>query len=234
MAAAASLARSRTQPSDADQPSVAGASRRGARRPPRAAPRDGAGSGKSRNFVAACMPARRAAPGARARHRSRPGQGHRREGPHHQGRRRRLAQSARLRRAGGWCRRAVAAGIPEIPAAGLLQVRPDRDASRWRASRRSPARTCIAPGSTSPTSPTTTRRTSPRSRAYRKELDDAAKDKGYRVTLLAFLMKASVVGAEGVPGVQRFAEPEKDALILKQILPHRRRRRHAGRAWSCR
>ena len=28
--------------------------------------------------------------------------------------------------------------------------------------------------------------------AYRKELDTTAKDKGYRVTLLAFLMKAAV------------------------------------------
>ena len=38
--------------------------------------------------------------------------------------------------------------------------------------------------------------------AYRKELDTAAKEKGFRVTLLAFLMKASVSALQAVPGVQ--------------------------------
>ena len=35
--------------------------------------------------------------------------------------------------------------------------------------------------------------------AYRKELDTAAKAEGYRVTLLAFLMKASVSGLGSFP-----------------------------------
>ena len=41
--------------------------------------------------------------------------------------------------------------------------------------------------------------------AYRKELDAAAKEKGYRVTLLAFLMKASVSALKAYPRVQQLA-----------------------------
>ena len=52
--------------------------------------------------------------------------------------------------------------------------------------------------------------------AYRKELDTAAKDKGYRVTLLAFLMKASVAALKQFPEVNSSLTPEKDALILKR------------------
>jgi pyruvate dehydrogenase E2 component (dihydrolipoamide acetyltransferase) len=52
--------------------------------------------------------------------------------------------------------------------------------------------------------------------AYRKELDAAAKDKGYRVTLLAFLMKASVSALKQFPEFNASLSPEKDALILKQ------------------
>jgi pyruvate dehydrogenase E2 component (dihydrolipoamide acetyltransferase) len=51
---------------------------------------------------------------------------------------------------------------------------------------------------------------------YRKELDAAAKDKGYRVTLLAFLMKASVSALKEFPEFNASLSPEKDALILKQ------------------
>nr|WP_147022476.1 dihydrolipoyllysine-residue acetyltransferase [Microvirga aerophila] len=51
---------------------------------------------------------------------------------------------------------------------------------------------------------------------YRKELDAAAKDKGYRVTLLAFLMKASVSALKQFPEFNASLSPEKDALILKQ------------------
>ena len=52
--------------------------------------------------------------------------------------------------------------------------------------------------------------------AYRKTLDSAAKDKGYRVTMLAFLMKASVVALKEFPEVNASLSPEKDALILKR------------------
>jgi pyruvate dehydrogenase E2 component (dihydrolipoamide acetyltransferase) len=52
--------------------------------------------------------------------------------------------------------------------------------------------------------------------AYRKQLDTAAKEQGYRVTLLAFLMKASVSALRQHPEVNSSLAPEKDALILKQ------------------
>jgi pyruvate dehydrogenase E2 component (dihydrolipoamide acetyltransferase) len=52
--------------------------------------------------------------------------------------------------------------------------------------------------------------------AYRKELDTAAKAEGYRVTLLAFLMKAAVSALKAYPTVNSSLTPEKDALILKR------------------
>jgi pyruvate dehydrogenase E2 component (dihydrolipoamide acetyltransferase) len=52
--------------------------------------------------------------------------------------------------------------------------------------------------------------------AYRKELDTAARDKGYRVTLLAFLLKASVSSLKHFPDFNASLTPEKDALILKK------------------
>jgi pyruvate dehydrogenase E2 component (dihydrolipoamide acetyltransferase) len=54
--------------------------------------------------------------------------------------------------------------------------------------------------------------------SYRKELDTAAKDKGFRVTLLAFLMKASVSALKAYPEVNASLSPEKDALILKKYV----------------
>ena len=51
--------------------------------------------------------------------------------------------------------------------------------------------------------------------AYRKELDTAAKADGYRVTLLAFLMKASVSVLKQFPEVNSSLSPEKDSVILK-------------------
>jgi pyruvate dehydrogenase E2 component (dihydrolipoamide acetyltransferase) len=53
--------------------------------------------------------------------------------------------------------------------------------------------------------------------AYRKELDAAAKEKGYRVTLLAFLMKASVSALKMFPEFNSSLSPEKDALIYKRF-----------------
>jgi pyruvate dehydrogenase E2 component (dihydrolipoamide acetyltransferase) len=52
--------------------------------------------------------------------------------------------------------------------------------------------------------------------AYRKELDAAAKAQGYRVTLLAFLMKAAVSALKAYPAVNSSLAPAKDALILKR------------------
>ncbi len=51
--------------------------------------------------------------------------------------------------------------------------------------------------------------------AYRRELDTAAKADGYRVTLLAFLMKASVSALREFPKFNSSLTPEKDALIYK-------------------
>ena len=51
--------------------------------------------------------------------------------------------------------------------------------------------------------------------AYRRELDNAAKAEGYRVTLLAFLMKASVSALREFPKFNSSLTPEKDALIYK-------------------
>jgi pyruvate dehydrogenase E2 component (dihydrolipoamide acetyltransferase) len=52
--------------------------------------------------------------------------------------------------------------------------------------------------------------------AYRRELDTAAKAEGYRVTLLAFLMKAAVSALRQFPEVNSSLSPSKDSLILKQ------------------
>jgi pyruvate dehydrogenase E2 component (dihydrolipoamide acetyltransferase) len=55
--------------------------------------------------------------------------------------------------------------------------------------------------------------------AYRKQLDDAAKaDKKspYRVSLLPFLMKASVSALRAFPELNSSLSPEKDSLILKK------------------
>lgn len=54
--------------------------------------------------------------------------------------------------------------------------------------------------------------------AYRKELDTAAKAEGYRVTLLAFLLKAAVSALRAYPTVNSSLSPEGDSLIMKQYI----------------
>src|SRR5690349_4164379 len=51
---------------------------------------------------------------------------------------------------------------------------------------------------------------------YRKELDAVGKEKGYRVTLLSFLLKACVSALRAHPEFNSSLSPEKDALILKR------------------
>ena len=51
---------------------------------------------------------------------------------------------------------------------------------------------------------------------YRKSLDGSAKDKGFRVTMLAFLMKASVAALKEHPEFNSSLAPAKDALIIKK------------------
>lgn len=53
--------------------------------------------------------------------------------------------------------------------------------------------------------------------AYRKELDTAAKEKGYRVTLLAFLIKAAVSALRAHPELNASLSPDKESLILKKF-----------------
>jgi pyruvate dehydrogenase E2 component (dihydrolipoamide acetyltransferase) len=54
--------------------------------------------------------------------------------------------------------------------------------------------------------------------AYRKELDAAAKEQGYRVTLLAFLIKAAVSALKKFPDVNASLAPDKENLILKKYV----------------
>lgn len=52
--------------------------------------------------------------------------------------------------------------------------------------------------------------------SYRKSLDEAAKQKGYRVTLLAFAMKATVVALKEYPEFNASLAADKENLILKR------------------
>lgn len=51
--------------------------------------------------------------------------------------------------------------------------------------------------------------------AYRRELDAAGRDQGYRVTLLSFLMKASVSAMRAFPEFNSSLSPDKESLIYK-------------------
>jgi pyruvate dehydrogenase E2 component (dihydrolipoamide acetyltransferase) len=51
--------------------------------------------------------------------------------------------------------------------------------------------------------------------AFRKELDDEAKPQGYRVTLLAFIMKAAVAALKAHPEVNSSLSPDQASLIVK-------------------
>ena len=51
--------------------------------------------------------------------------------------------------------------------------------------------------------------------AYRKKLDAEAREKGYRVTMLSFLLMASTVALKQFPDFNASLAPEEDALILK-------------------
>lgn len=52
--------------------------------------------------------------------------------------------------------------------------------------------------------------------AYRKQLDTKAKKDGYRVTLISFLLKASVACLKEFPEFNASLSPTKDSLIFKQ------------------
>ena len=52
--------------------------------------------------------------------------------------------------------------------------------------------------------------------AYRRTLDNAAKEKGYRVTLLSFLLKAAVSALKAHPEFNSSLSPDKGSLIYKK------------------
>jgi pyruvate dehydrogenase E2 component (dihydrolipoamide acetyltransferase) len=52
--------------------------------------------------------------------------------------------------------------------------------------------------------------------SYRITLDGAAREKGFRVTMLAFLIKASVVALKEFPQFNASLSPDKESLILKR------------------
>jgi pyruvate dehydrogenase E2 component (dihydrolipoyllysine-residue acetyltransferase) len=52
--------------------------------------------------------------------------------------------------------------------------------------------------------------------AYRKQLDAKARETGYRVTMLSFLLMASAAVLKEFPEVNASLTPEEDALILKR------------------
>ena len=138
------------------------------------------------------------------------------EGPDHQGRP--AAPSSRARPSPPPPRPPrPAVGDPGDPRAGLLQVRARSRPRRCHGSRRSPDRSCTAPGSTSPTSRTTTKPTSPTSTATARNSTPPPRTTSnpYRVTLLAFLVKACVAALKKFPEFNASLSPEKDALILK-------------------
>jgi len=54
--------------------------------------------------------------------------------------------------------------------------------------------------------------------AYRKELDATAREQGYRVTLLSFLIKAAVSALKKFPEVNASLAPDKENLVLKKYV----------------
>ena len=149
--------------------------------------------------------------------RSQQGQRHRRKEPHHQGRRARLSARSgpRRRRRLAPAAPAGGAGIPEIPAQDFSKFGPIETKPLSRIKKLSGPLLHRAwlniPHVTQNDEADITEL-----EAYRKELDTAAKEKGYRVTMLAFLIKASVAGLKQFPEFNSSLSPEKDALILKR------------------
>ncbi len=69
--------------------------------------------------------------------------------------------------------------------------------------------------------------------ALRNQYKDLFEKKhGVKLGFMGFFVKACVAGAEGDPGRQR--RDRRHRHRLQELLPHRRRRRHRARAWSCR
>ena len=174
----------------------------------------GATTGSGRRLRQRPRQPERAPGGARARRRPDQDEGQRREGPDHQGRRAELPERAE-RRAGRGGALGRHAGIPEIPAVDFSKFGPIETKPLPRIKKLSGPHLHRAwlnvPHVTHNDESDITEID-----AYRKELDSAAKDKGYRVTLLAFLMKAAVSALREFPDFNSSLSPEKDSLIVKK------------------
>ena len=69
--------------------------------------------------------------------------------------------------------------------------------------------------------------------ALRERLkEDFEKKHGARLGFMSFFVKACIAGAQGAAGGQ--CRDRGRRAGLQELLRHRRRRRHAARAWSCR
>ena len=161
----------------------------------------------------ACQP-ERPPPRARARGRPHADQGQRREGPDHQGRRQGASRRGSRGRAGA---PAAGAGIPEIPAVDFSKFGEIETVPLSRIKKISGPHLHRAwlnvPQVTQADEADITEL-----EAYRKELDAAAREQGYRVTLLAFLIKAAVSALRKYPDVNASLAPDKENLILKKYV----------------
>ena len=205
--------------------------RRPARPPPGRASADRRPAPRRRPPTSAASTPARACAGWRASS-GRPdqAQGHRREGPDHQGRRARPSCAGR-RRPRPVRPRPRAAWASRRSRRGLLQVRADRDQAAVAHQEASPARSCTAPGSTSRTSPTTTRPTSPSSTPTARSSTTPPRRQGPTGSRCwPFLMKASVSALRAFPEFNSSLSPGEGQPDPQEILQHRHRRRHAGGA----
>ena len=114
--------------------------------------------------------------------------------PRHGRRRQGVRQRRMLQR-----RRCSGAALPAVPNVDFAKFGRDRDASRCRESRRSPARACTRAGSTFRTSRSTTRPTSPSSRSSASALKGQAEQRGIKLTPLAFIIRACALALAEMP-----------------------------------
>ncbi len=172
-------------------------------------------AGRAGRFRQCVRLADRAPPRARAGDRPEQGRRHRRKGPRHQGGR----QGLPVRRQGRPGRGVSGgAGIPEIPAVDFSKFGPIEEKPLSRIRKMSGPflhRSWLnVPAVTQHDEADVTEL-----EAFRKSLDDegkAAKPKPYRVSLLPFLMKASVAVLKEFPDFNSSLNPAKDGLIHKK------------------
>ena len=174
----------------------------------------------ARESVGAQVRARtRRRPGARARHRA--------QGPHHEDDVKAYVKSL-LTGAAGAADPGRGRGPPaEVPGPTSRSSAPSRS-SRWRASRRSPARACRRAGSTCRTSRSSTRRTSPGWRPSAR--DSRTRPRSRREADAAGVHRPRLRrGAAGIPALQRVARRGRREPGAEEVHAHRLRGRYAER-----